>query len=1182
MSGITSFTATTADSALDFAWEVDPSLINASTIRKITIVTNDYSNNAITRHNISPVVVSGDVTLTATIEGLTAGLEYGAVILIKVANGTTYSHSLDNEGQQFIKVLSVPLQPVITVSQADKRIKAKINNYTENGSIKQSAIGHTDITQVYLYVSSTFNKTFVVHKFTPGADHFGETLSSFKIITDGDNINGNDVVITNSTEYEIAIQTENAIGLSPMSATHSITPSDLPGLIADTLAIPQVIVDGSNVLQNVVAFGNTDDQDDLARFGKSVNSYTLYRYLADGSGNATGEPTMIHEFTGLDASGLSTSPIYVYNDVSYSFVYADASGLVAGTDYVYSVIGRNENGAGDETFMTAVRAGVLADEPSINVDYDSPTQITVHGEITGSTGGFDLSQNEYSEKYFRITLYDYLSETQIYQDIVHGYTFEELTTGTTYTVTVEAITMYNGVVLYSLVASKNFTPYTDPAAPTDLSYTLVDSFNVPLDGKINLTWSPVTDKGGMSGTVYYSVYVNGGSFTGGSVTDELYALTSYQLTGLTNGTSYTIYVTAYVINTERELPVESAQSSSVTAIPFKLPSNATSLALERISSTQLRLTYDLSNDTGLADSQFRTYISVHNDTNSSDSNINFEKNGITGVSNETLNVTGLTAGHTYTFSVKTGIRNNSITYYNDDSTYQTTTGTAYFKPDAPVITSLNAIEGGFTVAWTQGNMRGTTFDSYEIYVDGEFYDYTSGSPYTVTDLTNGQSYNVEVKTIGTVSNYVLPDTSENITSDSSTSQSITPQGTLSSPTVTKSGTNQTVTLTWTLDPSAVGYEVVIGGITYTRDVASGNGSSFSFSGNTVTFTVSGLTNGDTYNFSVKTYTRPGTDNYYSSATTGSVVPLDVPSAPQNLTITIDSNTINSSWTAPNSSNAPLGSVLYYRYVIDSSYSDGVDPVTTNIIDIDELSELFYDMSNSTIINGKRYVVSVYAYYEANGQLYESAPATDVVIVNTLPEEISGLTVSPSDHQNVLTWTNPLDTDIYTRTEVKIYVSINDGSESLLVDNLSGTATTYTHTGLTNGSTYTYRVVSVPDSWANTVEGVSASAIPFGKPIFVSASPNSSNSAYYNVRFANNGRFLGDWVAIGATSGGSLLVRTGTASNESDPYATVEVIFNTTGPNPTPIPVEAMILSVQNAAGITSVTVPTGTTTVFNP
>jgi hypothetical protein len=105
---------------------------------------------------------------------------------------------------------------------------------------------------------------------------------------------------------------------------------------------------------------------------------------------------------------------------------------------------------------------------------------------------------------------------------------------------------------------------------------------------------------------------------------------------------------------------------------------------------------------------------------------------------------------------------------------------------------------------------------------------------------------------------------------------------------------------------------------------------------------------------------------------------------------------------------------------------------------------------------------------------------DTVVVyqgadTTPPSPVSSLVVAAGDTQNVLTWINPSDAD-FTGTMIRFKTTgyptgITDGTQVY-----NSSATSYTHTGLTNGTTYYYSAYA-HDGGPNYAAATQASGVP---------------------------------------------------------------------------------------------------------
>ena len=161
----------------------------------------------------------------------------------------------------------------------------------------------------------------------------------------------------------------------------------------------------------------------------------------------------------------------------------------------------------------------------------------------GSDGGSAITNYKYSTDG---TNYTALSPT----DSSSPVTISGLTNGTSYTIYLKAVNA-NGDSAAS--SSVTVTPSSTPSAPTSLSATAGD-------GQATISFTPGSDGGSAISNYKYST--DGTTYTALSPTDNSSPVT---ITGLTNGTSYTIYLKAVNANGD------SSASSSVTVTPVAPP-----------------------------------------------------------------------------------------------------------------------------------------------------------------------------------------------------------------------------------------------------------------------------------------------------------------------------------------------------------------------------------------------------------------------------------------------------------------------------------------------------------------------------------------------------------------------------------------------------------------------------------
>ena len=216
------------------------------------------------------------------------------------------------------------------------------------------------------------------------------------------------------------------------------------------------------------------------------------------------------------------------------------------------------NPSGTKAYMGIGESSGKIYSLTISSSPSAPTSLSAtagNGQATisftaGSDGGSAITNYEYSTDG---TTFTALSPT----DTTSPITISGLTNGTTYSISLKSV---NSTGDSSASASVSVTPSTTPSAPTSLSATAGD-------GQATISFTPGSDGG--SSITNYKYSTDGTTYTALSPTDSSSPVT---IPGLTNGTSYTIYLKAVNANGD------SSASSSVTVTPSSTPSAPTSLS----------------------------------------------------------------------------------------------------------------------------------------------------------------------------------------------------------------------------------------------------------------------------------------------------------------------------------------------------------------------------------------------------------------------------------------------------------------------------------------------------------------------------------------------------------------------------------------------------------------------------
>ena len=358
---------------------------------------------------------------------------------------------------------------------------------------------------------------------------------------------------------------------------------------------------------------------------------------------------------------------------------------------------------------------------------------------------------------------------------------------------------------------------------------------------------------------------------------------------------------------------------------------------------------------------------------------------------------------------------------------------------------------------------------------------TSGGPYTTIASPTGTSYTDTGVTNGTTYYYVVAAVNTAGTSANSSQVSATPQLAVpATPTnLVASGGNGQVGLSWSVSSGATSYNVgrsTTSGGPYTT-IASPTGTSY---------TDTGVTNGTTYYYVVAAVNTAGTSA--NSSQVSATPQLAVPATPTNLVASGGNGQVGLSWSVSSGATS---------YNVGRSTTSG-GPYTTIA------SPTGTSYTDTGVTNGTTYYYVVAAVNTAGTSANSSqVSATPQLAVPATP---TNLVASGGNGQVGLSWSVSSGATSYN-----VGRSTTSGGPYTTI--ASPTGTSYTDTGVTNGTTYYYVVAAV-----NTA-GTSANSSQ------VSATPATSTTVInYGGGFSSSGLQLnGDAVLNGTnlelTNGG---------------------------------------------------------------
>ncbi len=660
---------------------------------------------------------------------------------------------------------------------------------------------------------------------------------------------------------------------------------------------------------------------------------------------------------------------------------------------------------------------------------------------------------------------------------------------------------------------------TAPSAPANVSATAGDgsavvSWSAPADGGSAITSYTVTPYVGTTAQTPKTV-------TGGSTTTTV--------TGLTNGTTYTFRVTATnSIGTGPASPSSNSVTPSAPTVPAA-PSGVTATAGDGFA--LVSWTAPVDGGSAITSYTVTPYVGTTAQT---------PKTIAGSPPSTSTTVTGLTNGTTYTFRVTA---TNAIGTGPASAASNSVTPTGPTAPAAPSGVSATAADGSAVVSWTAPADGGSAITSYTV---TPYIGTTAQTPKTVTGSPPGTSTTVTGLTNGTAYTFRVAATNAIGTGPASAaSNAVTPvAGGCAACTIWPSSTvPATPAVT---DPSSVEVGVrftsdVDGQITGIR-FYKGTGNTGTHVGNlwtstgtklaTVTFTGESTTGWQQADFSspvpitagttyVASYLAPngyyagdggyfgtamyqaplralangdgGGNGVYAYGTTStfptstfnstnywvdvvfSSAPATAPTTPTNVSAVAGDGSAVVSWTAPSDGGSPITSYTVTPYIGTTAQTPktvtGTPPGTSTTV--------------TGLTNGTAYTFTVTATNAVGTSPASTASGPVTPTGASAPSAPANVSATAGDGSAVVSWSAPADGgSAITSYTVTPYVGTTAQAPKTVAG--SPPSTTTTVTGLTNGTTYTFRVTATnavgtgpasADSNAVTPSGASAPAAP---------------------------------------------------------------------------------------------------------
>ena len=764
--------------------------------------TGDYSNDW------TQIASSASNTLSYTVSGLTNATAY----TFKVRAVNSVGNAADSN-----EATATPRAGAATAPAAAANLTASSGNASVALTASITDDGGSPVLR-WEYVQKTAGNDYP-GTWTQIASSASTSLSH--TITD----------LTNSTAYTFKVRAVNSVGAASDSNEASATPAPVAPAAAANLA---------------AAAANA--------------SVTLTASITDNGGATVTRWEYKHKTAGNDYPGTWTQ---IASSASNSLSHTVTT-LTNGTAYTFKVRAVNSiGGGGDSNEATATPATVPAAASNLTATRGNAS-VTLTASITNN-GGATVIGWEYKHK----STGDYPANwTAIASSASNSlsHTVTTLTNGTAYTFKVRAVNSIGGGGDSNEATA---TPATVPAAATDLAAAARHESAV-------LTAS-ISDDGGTTVTRWEYNQKSGANDYGATWTQIASSASntlSHAVSGLTNATAYTFKVRA--VNAAGN----GADSNEASATPASTaPAAATNLTATR-GDQSVTLAASITDNGGAAVTRWE----YNQKSGGGDYSNTWTQIASSASNTLSYTVSSLTNNTAYTFKVRAV---NSVGAASD-SNEATATPRAGAATAPAAATNLAATAGNTEVALSASitDDGGSSVLRWEYVQKSGANDYpgtwtqiassaSTSLSHTITDLTNSTAYTFKVRAVNSVG--AASDSNE----ASATPAPVAPAATTN---LAAAAANASVTLTASITDNGGS---AVTGWEYKHKTAGNDYPGTwtqieSSASNSLSHTVTTLTNGTAYTFKVRAVNTAGDGADSNEAT---ATPATVPAAASNLTAT---------------------------------------------------------------------------------------------------------------------------------------------------------------------------------------------------------------------------------------------------------------------------------------------------------
>ncbi len=235
-----------------------------------------------------------------------------------------------------------------------------------------------------------------------------------------------------------------------------------------------------------------------------------------------------------------------------------------------------------------------------------------------------------------------------------------------------------------------------------------------------------------------------------------------------------------------------------------------------------------------------------------------------------------------------------------------------------------------------------------------------------------------------------------------------------------------------------------------RGTTSGNLDLLTTVGNVLTYTDTGLTNGQTYYYRVSAVNDVGEGSRSNEVSATPEADTTVPPAPENLQVSAGDEEVSLSWEAPSSDGD--SSITNYRIYRGTSSGD--------LSLLDTVGNVL-EYTDTGLTNEQTYYYAVSAVNEiGEGAMSDEVSATPEADT-TVPSAPQNLDAVAGNESVNLTWNPPVNDGGSAITDYNIYRGTTSGDLNFH-DTVDTDTTYYNDSGLTNDQTYYYQVSAVND------------------------------------------------------------------------------------------------------------------------